>query len=124
MIYTCGLCGERVVENKILRPSGEVPALLCPAHGVLAYTGFKPSGGSTGTRRPNFSASLMSGDYALSATSPPRWLARPPRGDSFFVGLPATANPIASGPLTINGFVDGAAWRGWLEDGVWIEEER
>jgi hypothetical protein len=118
-VYTCSQGGERVATQTILRASGEVTALVCPVHGVLAYLGWKPPSGETGTHAPDGTMTLQPCAYAKIGN---RWLVRPPRGEAFWIGLPFSATP--DGILTVNGFIDGAAWRGWLEDGVWLEEER
>jgi hypothetical protein len=118
-VYTCGQGGERAEAQTILRASGEVAAIICPVHGVIAYLGYKPGNGDDGVRTSDGTMSLAPGEYAKIGT---RWLARPPRGDQVWLGLPVIVNPDTT--ITVAGFIDCAGWRGWLEAGIWLEEQR
>jgi hypothetical protein len=120
-VFTCGIGGERAEEKIVLRPSGERVAIVCPVHGIIAFSGFKPNGGTQGFRAADGTQTLVAGEYAKLGAN--RWAARPPRGAQFLIGgLPVTEN--ADATLTVGGFIDGADWQGWLENGVWLEEER
>jgi hypothetical protein len=121
-IYTCGQGGERAEAQTILRASGEVEAIVCPVHGVLAYLGYKPTQtetGQLGSRAADGTGTLAPCQYSKLGN---RWLVRPPRGEQMWIGMPVTVNPDTT--ITLAGFLDCEAWRGWLENGVWLEEER
>jgi hypothetical protein len=123
-IYTCGIGGERAKTESLLQPSGERAAVICPVHGVLAFEGFKPATGTLGERLADATPmdQLQPGKYVKLAAG--RWAVRPPvaAAVAMVVGIPITENPDTT--LTIKGFLDTAAWRGWLENGTWLEEQR
>jgi hypothetical protein len=118
--YTCGIGGERAETRTFLQPAGERVAIVCPAHGVLATQGFKPAQGTPGEKVVDAAPldTLTSGQWTKLAAN--RWAARPPRGEAFLVGIPSAED--ATG-LTVKGFIDTSQWRGWLEAGVWLEEQ-
>jgi hypothetical protein len=120
-IYTCGVGGEQAETRTILQPSGERVAIVCPVHGVLATQGFKPAAGTAGAKVVDAAPldTLTPGQWTKLAAN--RWAARPPAGEAFLVGIASSED--ANGLLTIKGFVDTARWRGWLEAGVWLEEQ-
>jgi hypothetical protein len=118
--YTCGTGGEQAETRTILQPSGERVAIVCPVHGILAIQGFKPAAGTAGAKVVDAAPldTLTPGQWTKLAAN--RWAARPPQGEAFLLGIPATED--ATG-LTVKGFIDTAQWRGWLEAGVWLEEQ-
>lgn len=118
-VYTCGVGGDRAEARTILSASGTVEAIVCPNHGVLTYLGFKPTSGDAGVRAPDGTRAPEPGQYAKVGN---RWLACPPRGEPLWLGVPVTAN--ADQTITVAAFIHTNAWRGWLENGNWIEEER
>lgn len=126
-VYTCGVGGERAETVTVLRPSGQRTAIVCPVHGIVAWAGYKPAGGTDGVRLPDAATdpgTLNPGEYVRVGSPTAHWVIRPPRGDQLVVGAPVQVVGGASGTLTINAYIDAADWKGWLEAGVWIEEER
>lgn len=120
-IYTCTQGGERATTEVVLTPAGEREAIICPVHGILAFAGFKPTGGTAGVRAADGNRNLAEGQYAKLGAS--NWIIRPPHSpQSLLRGMQVVEN--ADQTITVREFIDGANWRGWLEAGVWIEEER
>ena len=122
-LYTCGIGGERAEERTIMQSAGPRRAIVCPTHGLLAMSGFKPATGTSGTRDPDGSdpSNLPPGNYCKVGN---RWWANPPTsatGGAFLVGMPVTVN--ADTTLTVNGYIDGDRFKGWLEAGVWLAEQ-
>jgi hypothetical protein len=118
--WTCAVGGEQAETRTILQPAGERVAIVCPIHGVLATQGFKPVQGTPGEKVVDAAPldTLTPGQWTKLGTN--RWAARPPKGEAFLVGIPSTED--ATG-LTVKGFIDTSQWRGWLEAGVWLEEQ-
>ena len=122
-IYTCGIGGEKAEEKTIMQPAGPRRAFVCPTDGLLATFGFKPTAGTPGNRGPDGTtpSALVPGNYCKVGA---RWWANPPDSDAggaFLIGMGTTVN--ADGSLTVNGYIDGPRWKGWLENGVWLAEE-
>lgn len=122
-IYTCGIGGERAEEKTVMQAAGPRRAIVCPTHGLLAMAGFKPSVGVRGNRDPDGTdpSTLVPGNYCKTGN---RWWANPPdpdAGGAFLVGMGVTVN--ADTTLTVNGYIDGPRWKGWLEAGNWLAEE-
>jgi hypothetical protein len=120
--YTCGQGGEQATEQTILQAAGERLAIVCPVHGILATIGFKPAAGTVGERIADGTAvdQLQPGKYAKQGAN--RWAFCPPKGKPLLCGITTTENPDTT--ITVKGFLDTADWRGWLENGVWLEEKR
>lgn len=124
MVYTCTRCGKRAETIAILQPAGSREGIACPTHGVIAYRGWKPTGGIAGVRAlpaaqlaPNEYGPLKLGSLAL-------WQARPPRGTTVVLHLLPVTEDAPDGTITVDGYIDTPNWRGWLEAGVWLEEEQ
>ena len=120
-VYTCTRDDARATLEVVMTPSGERPAIICPTHGIIAYEGFKPTGGAAGMRAADGNRNLAAGEYSLITGG--NWIIRPPRGpQSLLRGMTVVVNPDLT--ITVTEFIDGGSWKGWLEAGVWIEEER
>lgn len=123
MVWTCtrGGADHRAVETTVLQAAGERRAISCPTHGIIAYVGFKPTGGVAAVTQPTGTdpQSLAAGEITKTAAGD--WWIRPPRTQAAtLVKVQVTET---GGLLTVNRMIDMSGWRGWLESSVWLEEE-
>lgn len=123
MVFTCtrGATPHRAEEVTVLEAVGEVQAILCPAHGVIAYQGCKPTGGTAAVRRPDGDdpKTLVAGEIVLTDGA---WWICTPASELLLLSIRVTENP--DGTITVDKVIDSAAWKGWLESSVWLAEER
>lgn len=122
-VYTCtrGGTDHRCQTQTVLQAAGEREAIICPTHGVIAYAGFKPASGVAAVRKLDGTdpATLLQGEIAKVGT---QWWLRTPAGGLLLLAVPYVENPDTT--LTVQRVIDSQGWRGWLENTVWIKEER
>lgn len=124
MILTHQDCGARAVLVEKHTPGGLRAVVECSDCGVVAVEGYVADGGMTAGESDG-SAPLQPGEYVRAGGD---LVVRPPRGPHLllhgFTEERKKGQRKGTGPVTLVEPVDNGDWKGWLRDGVWIEEER